>query len=278
VAHEVSEHIEHAAHEPGHQGNLTRWIGLTIAVVGVLMALSAAEVGAARTDLIATMVDENGAKNEYQTVSTKYRTLQAVLQHLHAAMPELKLMEDADKDLTALTAEVKNPDTAQGIKATRLETKKVLSAVIPTGEDVTRFMKLVERHEKEAEAAKEWAGSYRDAIDVHKNSAANFELAQVAAEIAIVIASVGLLLQSRKVFAKGAWVAAMLLGALSLTLFAGTYIIDHQRLHGAKEKIHESQAHFKGMIKEEDDVAEDRKLIEDTKKAIEKLEKLMNHS
>ncbi len=57
MSHEITEKIEHAAHEAG---NLTRYIGLTIAVVGVLMALCSAEVGAARTELIATMVNENG--------------------------------------------------------------------------------------------------------------------------------------------------------------------------------------------------------------------------
>jgi hypothetical protein len=273
VAHEITEKIEHAAHEPG---NLTRYIGLTIAVVGVLMALCSAEVGAARTELIATMVNENGAKSEYQTVSTKYRTLQAVLQHLHAAMPDLKMIEDTNKELASLSGEVKNSDAAHGIKATRLETKKVLSAVIPTGEDVLRFTELVERHEKKSEAAKEWSESYGDAIKVHQNSAKYFEIAQIAAEVAIVMASVGLLLQARKVFARGAWLTAVLLGAISAALFVGTYANDYQKLHGAEEKIHHSHLHYKGMIDEEKDLAEDRKLIEDTRKAVEKLEHLMS--
>jgi len=79
VSHEITEHIEHAAHDP-HQGSLTRWIGITIAIVGVLMAVCSAQVGEARTELIATMVNETGAALEYQTVSTKYRMLQAQLQ------------------------------------------------------------------------------------------------------------------------------------------------------------------------------------------------------
>jgi hypothetical protein len=278
VAHEVSEHIEHAAHEPGHQGNQSRYIGLTIAVVGVLMALCAAKVGAARTELIATMVNETGAKSEYQAVSTKYRTLQAVLQHLHAAMPDLKVVENANKEINAVGTEVKNPDTAQAIKVTRLEIKKVLSAVIPTGEDVLRFTELVEHHAKVSEAAKEWAESYKDAIQMHQDSAEYFEMGQVAAEVAVVMASVGLLLLNRMVFARGAWVTAILLGALSFTLLARTYIVAHLKLHSAEEKILHTQSQFKEMSREEDDCKADQKLIRDVKEVIRKLDELTSDS
>jgi Domain of unknown function (DUF4337) len=275
VSHEITEKIEHAAHEAG---SLTRYIGLTIAVVGVLMAVCAAEVGQARTDLIATMVNENGAKGEYQTISTKYRTLQAVLQHLHAAMPDLELMDKTDKELAPITSAVKNSnsESAQGIRVMRLETKKVLSAVIPTGEDVKRLIDLVEAYEKQADVAKEWSESYHDAIEVHKDSATKFEIAQVAAEIAVVIASVGLLLGSRKWFARGAWVTAMLLGVISMSLFGWTFVVNHQRLHGAEHMIEESRKHYEGKIDEKKDREDDRKLIEETKKAVEKLEHLLN--
>jgi hypothetical protein len=275
VPHDLSEHIEHAAHE---SGSLTRYIGLTIAVVGVLMAVCAAEVGAARTDLIATMVDENSAKGEYQTISTKYRTLQAVLQHLHAAMPDLELMDKTDKELAPITSTVKtsNSESAQGIRVTRLETKKVLSAVIPTGEDVMSLIKLVEGYEKQAEIAKEWSESYRDAIKVHRDSASKFEIAQVAAEIAVVIASVGLLLSGRKWFARGAWVTAILLGVFSMSLFGWTFTVNYLQLQGAEHKIEHTRDHYEDMIKKSNEREEDRKLIEETKKAVKELEHLMS--
>ena len=258
MSHEVSEHIEHAAHEPG---NLTRYIGLTIAVVGVLMAVCAAEVGAARTELIATMVDENTAKGEYQTISTKYRTLQAVLQHLHAAMPELDLMDKADKELAPISSAVKdsNSESAQGIKVTRLEAWKILSAVVPTGNDVRRLIDLVESYEKQAEVAREWSESFHDAIALHRDSAAKFEIAQVAAEIGIVIASVGLLL-----------------GVLSMSLFGWTVIVNHHRLHDAEHKIEKTREHYEAAIDEKKDREEDRKLVEETKKTVEKLEHMLN--
>jgi hypothetical protein len=275
MSHEVSEHIEHAAHEPG---NLTRYIALTIAVVGVLMAVCAAEVGAARTELIATMVDENTAKGEYQTISTKYRTLQAVLQHLHAAMPELDLMDKADKELAPISSAIKdsNSESAQGIKVTRLEAWKILSAVVPTGNDVRRLIDLVESYEKQAEVAREWSESFHDAIALHRDSAAKFEIAQVAAEIGIVIASVGLLLGKLKWFARGAWITAMLLGALSLSLFGWTTIVNHHRLHDAEHKIEKTREHYEAAVDEKKDREEDRKLVEETKKTVEKLEHMLN--
>ena len=275
MSHEVSEHIEHAAHEPG---NLTRYIGLTIAVVGVLMAVCAAEVGAARTELIATMVDENTAKGEYQTISTKYRTLQAVLQHLHAAMPELDLMDKADKELAPISSAVKdsNSESAQGIKVTRLEAWKILSAVVPTGNDVRRLIDLVESYEKQAEVAREWSESFHDAIALHRDSAAKFEIAQVAAEIGIVIASVGLLLGRLKWFARGAWITAMLLGVLSMSLFGWTVIVNHHRLHDAEHKIEKTREHYEAAVDEQKDREEDRKLVEETKKTVEKLEHMLN--
>jgi len=275
MSHEVSEHIEHAAHEPG---NLTRYIGLTIAVVGVLMAVCAAEVGAARTELIATMVDENTAKGEYQTISTKYRTLQAVLQHLHAAMPELDLMDKADKELAPISSAVKdsNSESAQGIKVTRLEAWKILSAVVPTGNDVRRLIDLVESYEKQAEVAREWSESFHDAIALHRDSAAKFEIAQVAAEIGIVIASVGLLLGRLKWFARGAWITAMLLGVLSMSLFGWTTVVNHHRLHDAEHKIEKTREHYEAAVDEQKDREEDRKLVEETKKTVEKLEHMLN--
>ena len=275
MSHEVSEHIEHAAHEPG---NLTRYIALTIAVVGVLMAVCAAEVGAARTELIATMVDENTAKGEYQTISTKYRTLQAVLQHLHAAMPELDLMDKADKELAPISSAVKdsNSESAQGIKVTRLEAWKILSAVVPTGNDVRRLIDLVESYEKQAEVAREWSESFHDAIALHRDSAAKFEIAQVAAEIGIVIASVGLLLGRLKWFARGAWITAMLLGVLSMSLFGWTTVVNHHRLHDAEHKIEKTREHYEAAIDEKKDREEDRKLVEETKKTVEKLEHMLN--
>jgi hypothetical protein len=271
VPHEISEQIEHAGHDSGHHGKFAQWIGITIAVLGVLMALCSAQVGEARTELIATMVKENGASQQYQTVSSKYRTLQAQLQQLHALMPDPKAMAETEAELKVLESQAKNPDTAQGIKAVRLEAKKILNTVTPTRSDVLRFTRLIRRHQKEAEGAREWAESYKDAIEVHEVTASRFERAQIAAEIGVIIASVGLLLSSHRRFALGAWITAIVLGVVTLSLAAGTYTVNHQKLHGAEEKIAASARHFAEMSTEKEDVAEDEKLMQEIERDIEKL-------
>jgi hypothetical protein len=271
VSHEVTEHIEHAAHDHGPQANLSRMIGITIAILGVLMALCSAQLGAARTELIATMVEENGAAQRYQSVSGKYRTLQAQLQQLHALMPDPKFKAKTDSELKTVKTQVKNPDVTLAINANGLETQKILNTVTPTRGDVVRFMKLVRRHRAEAEAAREWSESYEDAINVHANTASRFEIALIAAEIAIVIASVGLLLHKQVWFARGAWLAAAILGLLSLSIGGLTFVANQNKLHGAEEKIAASHRHFTDMCKEDEDVAEDEKLMDDMEKNLESL-------
>jgi hypothetical protein len=255
VAHELSEHMEHAAH---HGGGLARSIGITIAMLGVLMALCSALVGAARTELIATMVEETGASLRYQTVSSKYRMLQAQLQQLHALMPDPKVMASTNAELKALEARVTNPDTAQGIHALRLEARKILNTVTPTAEDLQRFAKLIRKHHVEGEAAKEWAESYEDAVKVHSLSASRFEIAQLLAEFGIVIASVGLLLHKR-----APWYAAILLGGISLGIVVFTYGANIWTLHGAEEKINETRQHFLALSNDQADLAADEALLHD---------------
>ena len=271
MSHEVTEHIEHAGHDRGPHANLSRLIGITIAIVGVLMALCSAQLGAARTELIATMVEENEASHRHQSVSAKYRGLQAQLQSLHAGMPNPEFKAKTDDELKTIKTEVKNPDITLAINANGLETQKILNTVTPTRGDVVRFMKLVRGHRAEAEAAKEWFESYEDAIKVHANTTSRFEIALIAAEIAIVIASVGLLLHKQLWFARGAWLAATVLGVLCLSIASWTFVANQNKLHDAEKKIAATQRHFTEMSKEEVDVAEDDKLMDDMEKHLDLL-------
>ncbi len=275
MAHQAHEHVEHAGHEAGHQGGLARWIGITIAILGVLLALCSAQLGAARTELISTMVEENSAKSQYTAVANKYRMLQAQLQHLHAAMPDPEFIAKKDKELQSLTAEVKNPDSQQGIRASQLQTQKLLNTVIPTPDDVQRFLALLDRTRLQVEAAKHWSESYRDAVEAHKDTAEHFEYALLSAEIGIVIASVGLLLAKQLRMARAAWGAAVVLGLLSLGIAGTTFVVNKRTLVAAEQKIGTSEHHFTSMNTEEEDVVQDKKLEEDIRKDIPALRKLM---
>ena len=82
-AHEHLEHAEHIAHA-GHDGNLGRNIGVTMATMGVLLAFSSAMVGGERMEFVASMIARTNASGQYQSVSTKYRVVQAQLQAIGA--------------------------------------------------------------------------------------------------------------------------------------------------------------------------------------------------
>jgi Domain of unknown function (DUF4337) len=278
VSHEITEHIEHAGHdghESGHGGAISRWIGITIAILGVLLAVCSAQLGAARTELITTMVEENAAKSKYAAVATKYRMLQAELQHLHAAMPNLDDLEKKDTDLNTLQGEVKSEDVKQELKAFHLHMAKVLNTVIPTPTDVERFLIILDDTRKETEAARKWSESYRDAVEVHKDSAEHFEYALLCAEIGIVVASVGLLLGKQVLYARVAFATALVLGLLSLSIAAGTFAVNKQKLLKAEPEIMVSESAYEKTNKDEQDIAEDEKLEDEVRKDLPRLRKLL---
>jgi hypothetical protein len=93
----------------------------------------------------------------------------------------------------------------------------------------------------------------------------------LAAEIGIVIASVGLLLAKRVGFATGAWGIAVVLGIICVCIAGGTKVINTQTLHDADAKIQASEHHYTSMNKDEEDVVEDRKLEEDIRRDIKRL-------
>ena len=89
--HEVLEHSEHIAHA-GHGGGdghaahstLGTWVGITMAVLGVLLAFCAAKVGGERTELVQTLVEQQNAHAKYQAQDIKHRVAFLDLQTVHA--------------------------------------------------------------------------------------------------------------------------------------------------------------------------------------------------
>ena len=258
MSQDLAEQMEHAAHEAAHAGPLGRFIGITIAVLGVLLAFCSAMVGSARTELIATMVEENGTSMAYQTVSTKYRMLQAQLQQLHALMPNPGQFEATEAELRRLELEAGQAELSRAIRVVRLETRKILNTVTPTHDDVLRFAQLIRKYQREREGAKQWAASYGEAIRTYARSAERYELAQLCAEIGIVVASVGLLLQSRK-----AWYGALLLGVSGISIVGLTYLSTRGALHQAEETIIAAKEHYAHLSDEKAELAADERLLQD---------------
>jgi hypothetical protein len=273
VAHEIHEQIEHAGHA-GHDGGsrLPQFIGITIAILGVLLALCSAQLGAARTELVATMVEANDTSLKHQTISTKTLMLLANLEQLKALEADEGDLKKADEELAKLDGEVKNPETTLILKAYRLHTKKILDTVTPTDDVMVHFAGNIRVNEKEAEAAKEWAESYEGAVQAHAATAEHFEISLLGAEIGIVVASVGLLLAKKALFARGAWGVAILLGVLSLSVAAWTKVENSRALHAAEQKIRDSKHHYEELLaKKTSDT--DEKMLEE----IEKKKKPMGH-
>jgi hypothetical protein len=266
---ELAEKIEEAAHEghghghekhgekPGKPG-IAKYIGLTMAVLGVLLAVCSAMVGGSRTDLIATMVEQTATSNQYQSIAMKYRTLMAQLQQLHALLPS-DPHEFAAADNQIVTLE--NSATADGapsIKVVRLEADKILNTVTPTGSDVLRFVSLVRDYDKEREVAKKWTESYEDEIHAYSEATEHYEWGQLCAEFGIVLASIALLLNSRL-----SWTGSMIMGAASASIVLWAYTSSHAELVKAGSEITEAKKVYHGLKMEEQQAHGDEELLKD---------------
>jgi uncharacterized protein DUF4337 len=259
-ASEFMEHMEHAAHGGGHEHGLAagigKYVGITMAILGVLLALSSALVGSQRTELIATMVEQTNAGTKYQALSTKYRVLLAQLQQLHSLTPDPELFKKWDDEVGKLQGQVSSADMARVARIIRLENAKNLNAEIPTQSDMQQFVVVIKGLEKEQEAAREWTESYDSAVAAHTHAAQHYEWAQLASEIGIVIASIALLFMNRP-----AWFGAVGLGLATLVLAGITFVTVTTQLHSAEKLIEESRTRFESFNSDAKGNAADEELL-----------------
>ena len=241
--HELVEHIEHAkgghdAHGGGKPGP-GKAIGITMAMLGVMLAFCAAMVGAARTELIATMVEQSNRFSFYQAESMKFRVMEADVEMLHAITPtkaEVDKFEQKLTDVKKISGKADDEDTQELKAAIALSTRELADVLTPDPEDEQHLKMLARRYEHDSKEAKEDAECYDDKIKAHFDAAEWYERAQLCAEIGIVIASVALLLGSR-----GAWYVALVFGFASGGIIGRTYLHTRNALEGADAKIAEAQ-------------------------------------
>ena len=244
-ANEFVEHMEHAAHgghHDDHKGggnNLGKFVGITMACLGVLLALCSALVGAERTELIATMVEQTNTGMKYQTISTKYRMTVSQLTQLHALCPDPKLYNGWEAQSKKLAGEFTAPDLAKLARMIRLENAKNLNAEIPTHEDLMQFVEKIKHLDQEREAAEAWNEAYEPAIRCHSHGAEHYERAQLCSEVGIVMASIALLFLNRKV-----WGFAVLLGIIAVAIVGTTFSNIRGELHHAEETIEHAHKHY----------------------------------
>jgi len=133
-------------------------VGITMAMLGVLLAFSAAKVGGERTELVQALVDQQHAHALHQAQDVKHRVAVLALQNLHA-------------------------EAAPGRT---------------NANDMLAMANSVERYQKEANAAVAWVDAYDPIIETHVESQEHYERGQLAAEVGIVVASIALLLKRRE--------------------------------------------------------------------------------
>src|SRR5215472_12278962 len=83
-AHENLEHAEHATHGAHHGARQSKRFGVTMALMGVLIAFSAAMVGSERNELTRVMIEQTQAHSDYTGASTKFRLIMIELEKQHA--------------------------------------------------------------------------------------------------------------------------------------------------------------------------------------------------
>ena len=193
-AHEALEHAEHAGHAHG-----SKQMGVTMAILAVLIAFCAAMVGSQRQELMTTLLDQSWAHSSWVAASVRSSMIASDLQKLHG-----------------------QPGAA-------------------TNSAVPQLLRLDSDYTTEAKLAKEWDDACDPLVDAHYDAAEGYEHAQLIAEVALIIASIGILLNNRM-----AWLLSLAVGAISVVFIGYTFISarsavaeDHHKVEHAEKAYEE---------------------------------------
>jgi hypothetical protein len=244
-AHEIAEKIEEAAHHDGggahggHGGGIGKFVGLTMAVIGVLLAICSAYVGSERTELVKTMVEQSNTYSEFQASSTKYRAMMAQIQQTYAITPSRKLATEALERLDQIQVPKESQELATLEKATL---KELTVLMTPRKSEIESFLGTIARYDEERKAARDWAESYEDEVHAHFEGSEDFEKAQLLAEIGIVIASIALL-RSSKPF----WYVSIVAAVVCAIVVGKTWTSLRREVHEAEEKQVHAKEHYEEL-------------------------------
>lgn len=192
-AHEDMERAEHASHG-GVRHATNKHIGLTMAIIGALIAFCAAMVGSERNELMRSMIEQTQANADSAGASTKHRLV----------MMELEKQRGQRAGLDAPTDQA-NPRRDHILR---------------------RFLELARDYTKERAISKRWADSFQPVIGAHFDAAEHYERAQLIAEIGIVVASLAVLLSSRAAWLISIALAAACIGQLGWTFAHTRHVVD----------------------------------------------------
>jgi hypothetical protein len=184
-AHEQLEHAEHATHA-GHSGGNASF-GVTMAILGALIAFCAAMVGSERNELTRTLIEQTQVHADYTASSTKFRL----------AMLELEKQKGRLTIARASGTTPENSGTDMGV--------------------VRRFLELATHYQAERKIFGILLDSYSPLVATRFDAAEGYERAQLVAEIGIVAASLAVLLGNRAVWLVSVALGLLCLGQLGLT-------------------------------------------------------------
>ena len=180
---EKLERTEHIAVSSKH-------IGLTIALIGVLIAFCAAMVGSEQNQLTRTMTEQTQANSDYTGASTKFRIVMVELEKL--------------RHESSLRSTEAGPP---------LELK--------------RFLRLSLDYSRERDFAKTWADTYQPAVEAHFDAAQGYDNAQLFAEIGIVVASLAILLSNRTAWIVSIVLGVICIAVLTSTFVKTRQSVSH---------------------------------------------------
>ncbi len=257
---ELLEKMEHASHSGGGHGGghddhgkkaPGKGVGVTMALLGVMLAFCAAMVGASRTELIRYTVEQSNQYSEFQAESTKFRVMEADFEILHALTPnkaELKKFEDKLAAVHNKSGKGDDEDTAEIKETINVATHELADVLTPDQEDEDRLQKIAKKYKHDMIEAKEDAEAYDLAIDTYHEAAEGYEHAQLCAEIGIVIASVALLMASRL-----AWYVSLVIGLAGGGFIGKTAYETHHHLSAAEEKIRKAKSDTAAIQADDED-------------------------
>jgi Domain of unknown function (DUF4337) len=213
--HEKLEHAEHAAHSGSHAHH-NKLFGVTMALIGVLIAFCSAMVGSERNELTRTMIEQTQAHSDFTSASTKLRLVMIEIEKQHA---------------------------------------RLASARDPQGgwSPVPRFIELAGDYTRERNLAKNWVDTYHPLVEAHFDAAEGYEHAQLIAEIGIVLASLGVLLVSRPAWMLSIILSVICLGQLGRTFVHTSNVVgsSHEKIHKAEEAYTELRKNHTGANADE---------------------------
>jgi hypothetical protein len=249
--HEIVEHIEHAAHGGhGAGGGASRYIGITMALLGVMVAFCSAMVGAQRTELIKAMVEQSTRMGTYQTETMKFRAMSAnseLLKALSPAKDEIQKIETTLRTKRGAGGLKDDEDTAELKDLISSSVEDLADLLTPDHAVIVNFAKTARTYERDMKEAKEDADSYDKMIEARQDAAEGYERALLAAEIGIVIASVALLLANRMVWGISLFLAIACVGTAGYTFSASRH-----QVAAAQDKIKQAADNVIQLEKDDD--------------------------